>query len=420
MDELTPPADPADVEAWLTKQEDAVAARFAAEVGSALVPAVEAYAATLTAAGDPGALDAVTSAYARAALAAAEDMASLYAAGGLHVWMGFPNPTDQIGIRFAGIVNEAAVAYQSAAWNRIVVASAGSWTDIRDAIVNGLTSGASNDDIAALLADVTGRSEAAARVIARTETTMAYNGGSIGAARALGEDGPDRKEWLSASDARTRESHAEANGMVVPIGESFVVGGVPMDHPGDPAGPPDETANCRCTMLLHYPGDGPDAMTAAGAPSGIIVAALVEGDEVVTYGDGDESPLHQTLAYLGDTSAVSRDELAGVVAVVERLAADMPPFVARVCGVAELGPEADRVLLTEAVELQGLHDAVLAEPDAARLDGEYNLHPSWISHVSVGSARADASFGDEVRFDRLAVMAGAEVVTFPLSGEISL
>jgi hypothetical protein len=81
-----------------------------------------------------------------------------------------------------------------------------------------------------------------AHTIARTETHTAANVGAQAAAESLGLN--LMKEWMAASDERTRESHADADGQQVGLNESFSVGGVELAYPGDPSGPPEEVINC--------------------------------------------------------------------------------------------------------------------------------------------------------------------------------
>jgi hypothetical protein len=100
-------------------------------------------------------------------------------------------------------------------------------------------------------------------MIARTETMRASNAGTT----ELYKDwGVKEKEWLSTKDDRTRtygenryakqgptEHLADwpegPNGQVVGIGEPFVVSGEKLEFPGDPEGSPENTINCRCTVL---------------------------------------------------------------------------------------------------------------------------------------------------------------------------
>ena len=85
--------------------------------------------------------------------------------------------------------------------------------------------------------------------IARTEVHTASVIGADTAARSTGLTMV--KEWLAAEDKRTRESHAEADGQEVALDESFEVGGVLLEFPGDPKGPAKEIINCRCAILHH-------------------------------------------------------------------------------------------------------------------------------------------------------------------------
>jgi SPP1 gp7 family putative phage head morphogenesis protein len=87
-------------------------------------------------------------------------------------------------------------------------------------------------------------------MIARTETLRASNSSSEEIYR---EWGSPQKEWLSTQDDRTRPDHIEADGQIVGIDESFSVGGEALQYPGDPNASPDQTVNCRCTVLPVIP-----------------------------------------------------------------------------------------------------------------------------------------------------------------------
>lgn len=94
-----------------------------------------------------------------------------------------------------------------------------------------------------------------AQRIARTEVHTAANMGSQEMAEEMstGEDGIDLvKEWGATEDARTRPTHAAADGQLRELKEPFHVGDVNLDFPGDPNGPPEEIINCRC-VALYWP-----------------------------------------------------------------------------------------------------------------------------------------------------------------------
>jgi hypothetical protein len=42
----------------------------------------------------------------------------------------------------------------------------------------------------------------------------------------------------------------------IPVDEPFIVGGAELMYPGDPAGPPEETINCRCRSVTQHPAIG--------------------------------------------------------------------------------------------------------------------------------------------------------------------
>ena len=83
--------------------------------------------------------------------------------------------------------------------------------------------------------------------IARTETTGAYNAGARDAAEI---EGAGVKVWIATADDRTRDEHLAASGQCVGLNDEFEVGGVPLEMPADPSGPPGLTINCRCTMVF--------------------------------------------------------------------------------------------------------------------------------------------------------------------------
>jgi hypothetical protein len=100
-----------------------------------------------------------------------------------------------------------------------------------------------------------------ATVVARTEAIGAMNAGRADAFRAIGEQDPDlefEQIWLSTDDDRTRETHRLADGQRQPLGHPFNVGGFDLMFPGDPTGPPQETIQCRCSLLLVEPGESTD------------------------------------------------------------------------------------------------------------------------------------------------------------------
>ena len=93
-----------------------------------------------------------------------------------------------------------------------------------------------------------------AATIARTETHNAASYANHAVNESLGIPN-QKKRWVATADARTRQTHAAANGTEVDINEDFIIGGVPMSYTGDPRGGPANVINCRCVTLYIDPED---------------------------------------------------------------------------------------------------------------------------------------------------------------------
>lgn len=164
------------------------------------------------------------------------------------------------------VVNTQAVEYAITARNRLVGVGDTLWNMMTSKTSKAIERGASTEELKAELETLGRFSEFRADVIARTEVQAAYSNGTRDGLSALGEYGPVEKEWLSAVDARTRASHLEANGQIVPFDQVFSVGGVTMVGPHDLSAPAAETIQCRCTTLYYYEGDTrPDGTTVSRA-----------------------------------------------------------------------------------------------------------------------------------------------------------
>lgn len=81
---------------------------------------------------------------------------------------------------------------------------------------------------------------------ARTELNAASNGSLLGAWTAAGIP---MKQWITANDQFVRESHAELEGVTIPVDAEFDVGGYPAQYPADDSLPDEERANCRCALI---------------------------------------------------------------------------------------------------------------------------------------------------------------------------
>jgi SPP1 gp7 family putative phage head morphogenesis protein len=94
-----------------------------------------------------------------------------------------------------------------------------------------------------------------APTIARTETLGTLNQAAATYADNLPADVVAGREWLSAHDDRVRPTHVEADGQIRAMGMPFEVGGFPLAFPHDPAAPPSETVNCRCSVAYLTPAE---------------------------------------------------------------------------------------------------------------------------------------------------------------------
>lgn len=115
---------------------------------------------------------------------------------------------------------------------------------ILNAIEKGMSTKDLRDDLVGLFGDI---SEGRALNIAQTETTGAYNFGTLEAWKQSGV--VQKKWWLSARDLKVRQSHLDMETATIdnpiPIDSYFANG---LMFPGDQSGPAEEVINCRCTM----------------------------------------------------------------------------------------------------------------------------------------------------------------------------
>jgi 2'-5' RNA ligase len=304
--------------------------------------------------------------------------------------------------------------------------------------------------------------------IARTEATSAWNSGSLA---ALADEGVTHKEWLATEDERTRESHRTADGQVVAMTKPFRVGQSLLMMPGDPAAPPWETVNCRCTVIGA---DAPakKALTAAlqdlgtvteramtggrtdlaleairrqaqilglqsfGRPgedfsTNVCIMAIPSADSEVNN-IGTEEEKHATLLYFGDIEKHEDPQRVEgskqlFLNVLETAAAETQPFSAKVTGIEPLGhdePEPAQVWLLDSPELHTLFNTI-PEIDSeiqSMYDGaDGTKYPEYKPHVTIGYGEQtpEAKGVKEIPFDRLSLWWGDEHIDIPL-GQVTL
>jgi HK97 family phage portal protein len=156
---------------------------------------------------------------------------------------------------------------------------------IKDQLAEGAGAGETIQQLAARIEAVFDEADKNRAVtIARTEVISAYNGTTAEFAAMVGTDVVAAQEWIATRDARTRESHAEADGTIAMPGQPFDNG---LMYPGDPNGEPGEVINCRCTVALLTPAEVADlngeetgrTVPAAAARALIAMARHGEFDE---------------------------------------------------------------------------------------------------------------------------------------------
>lgn len=134
---------------------------------------------------------------------------------------------------------------------------------IRSALAEGVAEGEGIPDLARRIEEVFDDAVGnRAEVIARTEVNSAFNAATNLAGSTLPSDVAAARLWVAARDGRTRESHAAADGQVVPMSAPFQVGGASMFYPGDPSGPAKETVQCRCALAILTPAEAEEYFAA--------------------------------------------------------------------------------------------------------------------------------------------------------------
>ena len=112
---------------------------------------------------------------------------------------------------------------------------------VMDVIAQGTARGDGIKTIARSLRDVSqGMKDYELNRVARTEVKGAYGDANYVQQQ---QAGIQYNQWVSAGDARVRDSHIEMNGLIAKLGDTFPNG---LKYPGDRSGNLDEWINCRC------------------------------------------------------------------------------------------------------------------------------------------------------------------------------
>ena len=118
---------------------------------------------------------------------------------------------------------------------------------IARAIRQGVEAGEGEREIAGRVRNVFGNAgKVRSRAIARTEVLRASNSARLS---ALSQLGFEKKQWVTAGDARVRHSHAVLNRKTVGLYSPFIVGSQQMQLPGDSSASAENVVNCRCHVV---------------------------------------------------------------------------------------------------------------------------------------------------------------------------
>lgn len=113
---------------------------------------------------------------------------------------------------------------------------------VNSEVLQGILQGDSIPNLAKRLRNVTEMNKASSIRNARTSCTSAENKGRMDMLHDAEDKGVQTKKgWLATNDSRTRDSHADLNGVFVDIDDEFDNG---LEYPGDPNGDPSEVYNC--------------------------------------------------------------------------------------------------------------------------------------------------------------------------------
>jgi 2'-5' RNA ligase len=284
---------------------------------------------------------------------------------------------------------------------------------------------------------VEGISDVRATMLARTDMIGLVNGGSIAAARLVnsasesGEPQVGYKQWLSTADERTRDTHAEADGQVVPIDQPFQVGDEQADFPGDPGLSDEEAANCRCTVTyMEAAGaltDSEDmALAAASGPevSNLAMVAVYprpnEAQSLATPEGQEVDSLHVTLLFLGDADELDAPR---VHQVAESVSASLPQLDGTVGGVASFSETPDgfpAIILPDVKGLSTLQESLRAALADAGIESpsEHGFLPHMtLDYAETPTPPDDSVIGSPLHFDALSVVVGGKRTDYQLTGD---
>ena len=175
------------------------------------------------------------------------------------------------GLGVAGVPDDYSADFVTKTANKMVGVSDQVWHNIRTQLAQGVSENETIEELADRVRTAVSVSMPRALTVARTTVIAASNAGSYAQASLLAGEGGMRKTWVATEDNRVRPDHHNADGQTVAMTSMFMVGGFPMAYPGDPAGPPEEVINCRCTITYEF--DDLASVCECGAEPALVAAA---------------------------------------------------------------------------------------------------------------------------------------------------
>ncbi|WP_187443523.1 phage minor head protein [Rossellomorea aquimaris] len=135
---------------------------------------------------------------------------------------------------------------------------------LREEITQGLIQGKSYGQTAKKVKERFGVGAFKATRIVQTETNRVRNRAKIDSMQEASDAGVNiKKRWMATLDKKTRDSHGDLDGVTIDLDENFEIDGDSGDAPGNFSSP-ENTINCRCTMVSIVEGFEPNRRRVKG------------------------------------------------------------------------------------------------------------------------------------------------------------
>lgn len=160
---------------------------------------------------------------------------------------------------------------------------------LKSVVDNAFTSGLSAEETAQVISQAfVDVGPTTASMMAETMIATISNERSLTAANQAFAERPQPvfKVWETRKDARVRPAHSATEGQTRPLDQPFSVGGFSMMFPGDPSGPINLVARCRCSLSYS---ESLTASTAKEDEMGVVETEPLTAAVTITIDDSAES-----------------------------------------------------------------------------------------------------------------------------------